>query len=213
MVLWQENRCSEFETGNLVLVKVDAWKGKRKIKDRWQEETWEVVWQITADVPSYKVMNQHGQSWVLHQNQLLLIMSEVGIPLCMDNHHTWDRCTSPTPCKTTSIGGDDKRMPQVQGGKVVTQWPTSKTSLGGKNRKFQLGPWTSTRASTKDRWRPQVKWLDCRPWKEYVCKAEGRHLYPLMLADSGPKEECCHSLNWVTGRQGQIEIKRGEWYG
>ena len=28
--------------GNLVLVKVDAWKGKGKIKDRWDEETWEV---------------------------------------------------------------------------------------------------------------------------------------------------------------------------
>ena len=29
--------------GNLVLVKVDAWNGKRKIKDRWEEETWKVV--------------------------------------------------------------------------------------------------------------------------------------------------------------------------
>ena len=29
--------------GNLVLVKVDAWKGKRKIKDRWKEDTWEVI--------------------------------------------------------------------------------------------------------------------------------------------------------------------------
>ena len=28
--------------GDLVIVKVDAWKGKRKIKDRWDEETWEV---------------------------------------------------------------------------------------------------------------------------------------------------------------------------
>ena len=28
-------------------------------------------------------------------------------------------------------------------------------------------------------------------------KAEGRRLYPLMLADSEPKEECYHSLNWV----------------
>ena len=28
--------------GDLVLVKADAWKGKRKIKDRWDEETWEV---------------------------------------------------------------------------------------------------------------------------------------------------------------------------
>ena len=82
--------------GNLVLVKVDAWKGKRKIKDRWDEETWEVSQQMVADVPSYKVMNQHGRSRVLHQNWLLLIASDVGVPLCMGNHHTWDRCTSPT---------------------------------------------------------------------------------------------------------------------
>ena len=48
--------------GNLVLVKADAWKGKRKIKDRWEEETWEVVCQIAADIPSYEVTNQHGWS-------------------------------------------------------------------------------------------------------------------------------------------------------
>ena len=48
--------------GNLVLEKADAWKGKRKIKDRWDEETWEVSQQIVADVPSYKVTYQHGQS-------------------------------------------------------------------------------------------------------------------------------------------------------
>ena len=52
--------------GNLVLVKADAFKGKRKIKDRWEEETWEVVHQIVTDVPSYEVINQHGRSCVLH---------------------------------------------------------------------------------------------------------------------------------------------------
>ena len=105
---------------DLVLVKVDAWKGKGKIKDRWDEETWEVSQQIAADVPSYEVMNQHRRSQVLHRNWLL-IASEVGIPLCMGNHHTWDRCTSPTPHKTTSSGGDEKMMSQEQDGKVVTQ--------------------------------------------------------------------------------------------
>ena len=54
--------------GDLVLVKADAWKEKRKIKDRWEEETWEVVHQIMADIPSYKVTNQHRRSQVLHQN-------------------------------------------------------------------------------------------------------------------------------------------------
>ena len=120
---WYYNRkidTMNLKPGNLVLVKADAWKGKRKIKDSWDEETWEVSLQITADVPSYKVTNQHGQSRVLHQNWLLLIASEVGVPLCMGNHHTQDRCTSPTPCKTTSLGGDEERTPQEKNGKVVT---------------------------------------------------------------------------------------------
>ena len=125
--------------GDLVLVKVDAWKGKREIKDRWDEETWKVSWQIMADVPSYEVMNQHRWSQVLHRNQLLLIASEFGVPLCMGNCHTQDRCTSPTPCKTTSLGGDGKRMPQEKDGKAVTQWPTSKASLGWK--KWEVVAW------------------------------------------------------------------------
>ena len=52
--------------GNIILVKADAFKGKRKIKDRWEEETWEVVCQILTDIPSYEVTNQHGSSCVLH---------------------------------------------------------------------------------------------------------------------------------------------------
>ena len=38
--------------GDLVLVKADAFKGKRKIKDRWEEDTWKVVHQITTNIPS-----------------------------------------------------------------------------------------------------------------------------------------------------------------
>ena len=86
-------------------------------------------------------------------------------------HGTW--CTSPTPCKTTSSGGDEERMPQEKHGKVVTQWPTSKASLGWKNGKLQLESWMSTGVSTKDRWRPQVKWFSCRLLEEHVCKAKG----------------------------------------
>ena len=52
--------------GNMVLVKADAFKGKMKIKDRWEEETWEVVHQIMTDIPSYTVTNQHVTSRVLH---------------------------------------------------------------------------------------------------------------------------------------------------
>ena len=68
---------------DLVLVKADAFKGKRKIKDRWEDDAWEVVHQITTDIPSYKVTNQSRRSHILHQNWLLLITSEVGVPLCI----------------------------------------------------------------------------------------------------------------------------------
>ena len=97
--------------GDLVLVKADAFKGKRKIKDRWEEDTWEVVHQIMTDIPSYEVMDQCRRSCILHQNQLL-IASEVGVPLCIGICHVWDRCTSPTPCKPTSTGGETEMMPQ-----------------------------------------------------------------------------------------------------
>ena len=33
---------------DLVLVKADALKGKRKIKDRWEEETWYIKSQLTS---------------------------------------------------------------------------------------------------------------------------------------------------------------------
>ena len=165
--------------GNLVLVKADALKGKRKIKDRWEEETWEVVHHIATDVPSYKVMNQHGRSWVLNQNWLLLVAPEIGIPLCIGSRHAWDRCTSPTQCKTTPTRGERKRTSQENNSKVVAQWPTSKASLGWKNGKLQLLPWMSTRASTEDRGRPQVTWCGCRPWKKHVHKVEGTTSMPV----------------------------------
>ena len=39
--------------GNLVLVKADAFQGKRKIKDRWEDKPHKVVHQIITDIPSY----------------------------------------------------------------------------------------------------------------------------------------------------------------
>ena len=75
----------------------------------------------------------------------------------MGRCHTQDRCTSPTPHKTTSSGGDEKMMPQEQNGKAVTRQPTSKASKGLKNGKLQLGLWTSTGVATEDGLRPQVK--------------------------------------------------------
>ena len=50
----------------------------------------------------------------------------------------------PSLCKTTSLEGDEKMMPQEQDGKAVTQQPTSKASQGWKNGELWLGLWMST---------------------------------------------------------------------
>ena len=140
----------DLKPGNLVLMKADAFKGKRKIEDRWEDEPHKVVHQIVTDIPLFKVMDQCRQSHVLHCNQLLPIMSEVGIPLCLGVCQAQDRCTSPTSHKPTSRGSDSEIMPQVNDGLMSTQYQASETSLGWINWKLWLLPWTSTRASTED---------------------------------------------------------------
>ena len=106
--------------GDLVLVKTDAFKGKRKIKDRWEEDTWEVVHQIMTDIPSYKGMNQLK---VMHPTLKLTSSCDI-----RGWHSLVYRCLScmgqvyqPHPCKTTSIEGEMMLMPQENNGKEVTQ--------------------------------------------------------------------------------------------
>ena len=140
----------DLKPGNLVLVKADTFKGKRKINNRWENKPHEVVHQIATDIPLYEVMNQCRQSCILHHNRLLLVTSETGIPLCVGVHQAWDRCTSPTLVKPTPKGSDSKNMPQEKSGLVITHHQASKTSLGWINGKLWLLPWRSARASTED---------------------------------------------------------------
>ena len=58
----------DLKPGVLVLVKTDAFQGKRKIKDRWEDNPHEVVHQIMTDIPLYEVTDQHGHSCILHCN-------------------------------------------------------------------------------------------------------------------------------------------------
>ena len=66
--------------GNLVPVKADAFKGKRKIKDRWEEDTWEVVHQITTDLPSYEVMNQNISHKSFTKTDFFLLHQRLAFP-------------------------------------------------------------------------------------------------------------------------------------
>ena len=94
------------ETGDLVMGKADSYKGKRKVKDWWKEESYEVEHQVAERVPSYLMKNQWmGCSQVLYQNQLFLIDPAEGTPLCMIMQAKWAQCTPTTLEEQTQRGG------------------------------------------------------------------------------------------------------------
>ena len=59
--------------GDIVLMKLDTFLGKRKVKDRWSEAEYMVICQVTNDVPMYKVRDDGRNIKVAHHNRLFLV--------------------------------------------------------------------------------------------------------------------------------------------
>ena len=56
--------------GDIVLMKLDMFQGKRKVKDQWSEAEYVVVHQVTGDVPTYEVRDNGRNVKVIHHNWL-----------------------------------------------------------------------------------------------------------------------------------------------
>ena len=76
----QQKRCYDRATstmqlmpGDVILMKLDALQGKRKVKNRWSEAEYVVICQVTNDVPVYKVRDDSGNVKVTHCNRLFLV--------------------------------------------------------------------------------------------------------------------------------------------
>ena len=52
--------------GDAILLKQDAFQGKRKMKDRWGDEEYEVVHQVAPDMPAYEVCDRSRNARVIH---------------------------------------------------------------------------------------------------------------------------------------------------
>ena len=59
--------------GDIVLMKLDAFQGKRKVKDQWSEAEYMVVHQVTDDVPVYEVQDDDRNVKIIHRNLLFLV--------------------------------------------------------------------------------------------------------------------------------------------
>ena len=67
------NSTVQLMPGDIVLMKLDMFQGKRKVKDRWSEAEYVVICQVTNDVPLYEVRDNSGNVKVTHGNRLFLV--------------------------------------------------------------------------------------------------------------------------------------------
>ena len=63
---------SVLEAGDKVLVRQDAARGKRKLKDRWGTDVLSVLERVD-DTPLYRVQLPNGKSQLMHRNRLLFL--------------------------------------------------------------------------------------------------------------------------------------------
>ena len=54
--------------GDIVLMKLDAFQGKFKVKDWWSETEYVVVCPVTEDVPTYEVQDNDQNVKTVHHN-------------------------------------------------------------------------------------------------------------------------------------------------
>ena len=118
--------------GDIILMKLDMFQGKRKVKDRWSEIEYVVTHQVTNDVPTYEVKDDGRNIKVVHHNWLFLVapIRETATALSGGESVSyvgtaWSALVELTPLECegeTSVG-------EVEG--VPTQHPSSHVPLGG----------------------------------------------------------------------------------
>ena len=124
-------------TGDLVLAKANAYRGRRKVKDQWEEEPYKMECQVVEGIPSYLVKNQQtGCSWVLHQNQLFLITPTEVTHLCMVVLAKLPRCTNIALEEKMMEGSETEEVPQSANWQSLAQHQADETPLGWVNRKL-----------------------------------------------------------------------------
>ena len=71
-------RCTQLQVGDKVLLKCNAFKGKHKIQDRWENTIYEVIEQPLGKIPVFKIKSMEGNDKmkVVHRNLLLPLFSD-----------------------------------------------------------------------------------------------------------------------------------------
>ena len=117
--------------GDVILMKLDVFQGKRKVEDRWSKVKYVVTHQATSDMPTHKVKDDGGNIKVTHLNRLFLVapMRDTATPLGGSESVSYVSTAQSTLVELTPLecGGETSES-EVEG--ALTQCPTSCVPLG-----------------------------------------------------------------------------------
>ena len=60
--------------GDVVLLKMDSYTGRRKTKNKWSYENCTVLHKLGLDILTYEIQAEGGSTRIVHQNQLFLLL-------------------------------------------------------------------------------------------------------------------------------------------
>ena len=93
-----------------MLLKADAFLGKRNMKDWWSEAEYILAHQVTEDVPTYEICDDSRNVKVIHHNQLFLVATpwSDATPLRESESHSeegasWSTIVELTPLEWESV--------------------------------------------------------------------------------------------------------------
>ena len=124
-------RTVQLMLGDVILMKLDVFQGKRKAEDRWSEVEYVVTYQVANDVPMYEVRDDGRNVNVTHHNRPFLVAPtrDVTMPLGGSKSISYVGTTqstlaelTPLECKSETSESD------VEG--VLTWHLTSHVPLG-----------------------------------------------------------------------------------
>ena len=69
--------------GDVVLLKMDSYTGRRKTKNKWSYENYMVLHQLGLDILTYEIQAEGGLTCIVHWNQLFLLLPKEEDDNCM----------------------------------------------------------------------------------------------------------------------------------
>ena len=133
------------QPGDVVMVRTDAFKGKRKVKDRWEEGGFIVETQL-EDWPVYKVRcppsgkKNKVEHRVLHRNRLMIVPPEDYTPQDDSRTEVVPTNVSNSNLEATTVNVDSTESAELQPS-LVTRQSGDTTSRIWLNGEFRTKPW------------------------------------------------------------------------